>query len=382
MLTRLIEFVLGRRRVLVKENERALHLWRGRLQGILGPGEYWLASRRDSLEIERHALNRMVFASVYETALFDRLPEVAAAHLTVIRAGSAEIAVVERDGRIQLVVPPDTKVILWTAAGPWTHRLIDIAGSPLVEPSLARRLVLANATAQVTQVKVAEEQAGLVTIDGAIAHRLGPGVHLLWKPGRVIEHRLVDLRRQSLDVSGQELLTRDRVTIRINVTAEYQVADPELAVRSVKDFVDVLYRSLQHAFRSSLGAMTLDQILDRKGAVDAAAVDRIKTEMAAIGVTVFEITLKDVVLPGEMRDIVNKVVAAEKEAEANVIRRREETNATRSLLNTAKVMAENPVMLRLKELEALETLAGKIDRIVVHNGTDGLLNGLIRLRDD
>ena len=83
-----------------------------------------------------------------------------------------------------------------------------------------------------------------------------------------------------------------------------------------------------------------------------------------------------------MRDILNKVVAAEKEAEANVIRRREETNATRSLLNTARVMAENPVMLRLKELEALSEIAGKVERLTIHNGTAGLMNDLVRLRDE
>ena len=77
----------------------------------------------------------------------------------------------------------------------------------------------------------------------------------------------------------------------------------------------------------------------------------------------------------------SQVVAAQKEAEANVIRRREETNATRSLLNTARVMAENPVMLRLKELEALETIAGKVDTLTVHNGTEGLMTDLVRLRD-
>ena len=82
-----------------------------------------------------------------------------------------------------------------------------------------------------------------------------------------------------------------------------------------------------------------------------------------------------------MREILNRVVTAEKEAEANVIPRREETNATRSLLKTARVMVENPVMLRLKELEALETIAGKVERLTVHNGTEGLLTGLVRLRD-
>lgn len=82
-----------------------------------------------------------------------------------------------------------------------------------------------------------------------------------------------------------------------------------------------------------------------------------------------------------MRDILTGVVAAEKEAEANAIRRKEETDATRTLLNTAKVMADNTVMLRLKELEALEAIAGKVERLTVHSGTDGLMNDLVRLRD-
>jgi regulator of protease activity HflC (stomatin/prohibitin superfamily) len=115
--------------------------------------------------------------------------------------------------------------------------------------------------------------------------------------------------------------------------------------------------------------------------VNAEAAEKVRADMAAIGVEVSAIELKDVILPGEMRDILNQVVAAEKQAEANVIRRREETNATRSLLNTAKVMAENPVMLRLKELEALEAIAGKVERLTIHNGTAGLMNDLVQLRD-
>ncbi|MFZ4747175.1 MAG: hypothetical protein ACOYLK_09820 [Sphingomonas sp.] len=82
-----------------------------------------------------------------------------------------------------------------------------------------------------------------------------------------------------------------------------------------------------------------------------------------------------------MREILNRVVAVQKEAGANVIRRREETNATRSLLNTARVMADNPVMLRLKELEALQTIAGKVDKLTAMNGTIGLMNDLVKLSD-
>ena len=159
------------------------------------------------------------------------------------------------------------------------------------------------------------------------------------------------------------------------------MTDPVTAVSTVTDFEQALYRALQFAFRKSLGTKTLDEILTNKTWVDAEAAETVRVEMAKVGIEVGEIALKDVILPGEMRDILNKVVAAEKEAQANVIRRREETAATRSLLNTAKVMEENPIMLRLKELEALETISERVGYLTVHNGTQGLLEDLVKLRE-
>jgi regulator of protease activity HflC (stomatin/prohibitin superfamily) len=210
---------------------------------------------------------------------------------------------------------------------------------------------------------------------------LVPGTYWYWMLGRKHLVKLVDTRWQTHEVTGQELLTADRVTLRVNLTADYRVTDPKVAVTAVKDYAEALHLAVQLAFRKTLGALTLDALLADKVAVSDEAAAKVRTEMAKIGIEVGEIALKDVILPGEMREILNRVVTAEKEAEANVIRRREETNATRSLLNTAKVMAENPVMLRLKELEALEAIAGKVERLTVHNGTGGLMNDLVKLRD-
>ncbi|TIU16631.1 MAG: slipin family protein, partial [Mesorhizobium sp.] len=87
--------------------------------------------------------------------------------------------------------------------------------------------------------------------------------------------KVVDLKRQSLDVAGQEVLTRDRVTIRVNIAAEYRVVDPVKAVSAVKDFSEALYRALQYAFRKTLGALTLDQILEKKVTVDEEAAAKV-----------------------------------------------------------------------------------------------------------
>ena len=90
---------------------------------------------------------------------------------------------------------------------------------------------------------------------------------------------------------------------------------------------------------------------------------------AALGLDVLDLGLKDLVLPGEMKALLNRVIEAQKEAEANVILRREETAATRSMAQTAKVLAENPLLVRLKELEAYKELAGKVGQVNLVLGT-------------
>ena len=89
--------------------------------------------------------------------------------------------------------------------------------------------------------------------------------------------------------------------------------------------------------------------------------------------------IKDVILPGDMKEILNQVVEAEKVAQANIIKRREETAATRSLLNTAKLMEENPTLLRLKELEMLEKVTDKVGSLTVFGGLDGVLTDMVRI---
>ena len=102
--------------------------------------------------------------------------------------------------------------------------------------------------------------------------------------------------------------------------------------------------------------------------------------VSELGIEVLGVGIKDVILPGEMKEILNSVVQAEKTAQANIIRRREETNATRSALNTAKLIEDNPILMRLKELEALEKVTEKIDKLTVFGGLDGVLNQLVKLR--
>ncbi len=368
--------------VTVPENQRALVLQNGKFKDILRPGRHVLTSFRSRIDVEVHDINQAEFRSTYETALFTGSRVLADAHFTEVRTSDNQVAIVTRDGRLHTVVRPDAREVYWTDAGPWSVEHVDVSGSLAIDQKLAKRLAGHKPVDAVKRFNVEEGQAGLLYVDNAFEQTLKPGAYAFWNIGRPVNVKVVDVREHAIEVTGQEILTRDRVSVRVNITAAYRVADPVKAASKVKDFNEALYRALQHGFRQSFGTKTLDQILADKVSVDSEAARTVREQMAAVGIKVGDIAVKDVILPGEVREILNQVVAAEKEAEANVIRRREETNATRSLLNTAKVMAENPVMLRLKELEALEKVAGKVQYLAVHNGTQGLLDDLVNLRGD
>jgi regulator of protease activity HflC (stomatin/prohibitin superfamily) len=162
----------------------------------------------------------------------------------------------------------------------------------------------------------------------------------------------------------------------------FDIVNVALVRSTVKDVNEHLYRTLQIAVRQTLGKRTLEEVLAEKTDIDEAVSADVRREMEAYGVRVGAIALKDIILPGDIRDILNQVVTAEKQAQANLIRRREETAATRSLLNTAKLMEENPLLVRLKELETLEKVADKVDKITVVGGFDALLERTVTIRSE
>jgi regulator of protease activity HflC (stomatin/prohibitin superfamily) len=234
--------------------------------------------------------------------------------------------------------------------------------------------------AGVHQVQVPEHGAGILWIDGVIERMLTPGPYAFWKFNRDVAVAVEETRLQVLEITGQEILTRDKVSLRMNLSVTWRFQDVLKAFRQLAKPADILYRECQFGLRSAVGTRTLDELLENKSLIDDVVSAHVRSRLEPHGIEVDGVGVKDIVLPGEMRTILAQVVEAEKAAEANAIRRREETAATRSLLNTAKVMEGSPVALRMKELETLERIAERIDKISVFGGLDQVLNGLVTLR--
>jgi regulator of protease activity HflC (stomatin/prohibitin superfamily) len=229
-----------------------------------------------------------------------------------------------------------------------------------------------------TKVEVAEYQKARLYFDGKFVRLLEPGTYYFWNNGVKIAVGLVDTRSLQMDITGQEMMTLDKVALRINFVCNYKITDYVKIHTEIEDYEQQLHILLQLALREYVGKYRLDEILENKEQLSDAMLKRLKEKETEYFVAFSDAGVKDIILPGEIRNIMNTVLIAEKRAQANVITRREEVASTRSLLNTAKLMDENQTLYKLKELEFLEKICENVGSISVSGGTD-LLSQLTQL---
>lgn len=375
------------KRFVVKKNERGALFKDRDFERILNPGRhyFWDPLGRLSLQtwVTDTALNDVDLAAY----LRGREPQVAQEYFVAMELAEDEAGLRYEDDVLVEVLPPATRRLIWK--GVVSHRMETIALREVVElpAALTAQLLQTNLRARpilglasVLLVQVPAYHVGVLKVDGKVQRLLQPGVAAFWRFNRDVAVELVDLRLQNLEVTGQEILSRDKVGLRLNLAATWRYTDVLLAYEKLAKPMEHLYRELQFGLRAAVGTRSLDELLENKQIIDEVVGAHVVSKLAGYGVEVLSVGVKDIVLPGEMKTILAQVVEAEKSAQANVIRRREETAATRSLLNTAKVMEDNPTALRLKELETLERVAERIDRISVFGGLDQVLNGLVTIK--
>ena len=273
-----------------------------------------------------------------------------------------EIALVFENGNFNKVLKSG-RYAYWKGDTKFTFTIVDLNNLEIgneIDGYLRKHPLLRE---YVKVLCVESYEKGLLIINNQFQRELEMGEYFFWVGNKQVSILKADLRQTQLELSGQELLTKDKAALRINFFAAYKVVNAVAALIDNKDFERQLYVLLQLALREYVGSLTLDELMERKTEVSAYVLQAVKLASAALGVEVTNGGVRDIILPGEVREIMNQVLVATKQAQANIIMRREETASTRSLLNTAKLMEENEMLFKLKEMEFVEKIAEKINTI-------------------
>jgi hypothetical protein len=329
---------------------------------VVTEGTYWLGFNEKLVEYD---MTKPFYPSVDLSLLLN--DEKLAELLTVIDVKDNEIALQYENGNFKNVLVPG-KYAFWKGVIDYSFITVDLSKKEITE-DIQLNVIQRPAVLQYVRVFVVESyEKGMLFVDGKFGKFLDAGIYYFWKNATVLQVMKADLRQLQMEVSGQEILTKDKAALRVNFFAKYQVTDVQKALLENKDYDKQLYILMQLAIREFVGIYSLDELLESKEAIAKSVMDTIKSKADKLGVKVIDCGIRDIILPGEVKEIMNQVLVAQKKAQANIITRREETASTRSLLNTAKLMEDNTMLFKLKEMEYVEKIADKINSISLSGG--------------
>ena len=257
------------------------------------------------------------------------------------------------------------------------------------------------------EIIIKDTHRGLWYEDGVLTRVLEAGRYKIpltrlgiLPPKPKIEVQLVDIRERDLTIKGQEILTADKVALRVSIIVQFRVIDPKLALHAVENYEDRLYSDVQLAARRSLASMTLEEILTNRNRLSEDILRDVKNTAATYGVTIQRADVKDLVFPGNLQEIMNKVLAAERMSQVQLVEARTKADVQKiesqsradaqrqeaearahaerlaaqsqsevqrlqteaeikrlqERANTAQAYAKHPALLRMLELETLREL--------------------------
>jgi regulator of protease activity HflC (stomatin/prohibitin superfamily) len=351
-------------KVIINQNERGFLFKNGTYKKMLQPGKNKIYSILGETYV-RAALDKPINVPGTDTEIL-LTDKVFAQNVVKIDVPDGCVAVRFEDGRV-IGAHDAGKYLFFNYYKNITFKLFDLSKAEIegLIPEQINRLP----KELYLKVIVSEGETGLLFLDGKFVRSLIAGAYYFWNTKTDISCEKVDLRSQEIEISGQEILTADKVSLRLNFITSYRITDAVKIINEVKDYKERIYTIIQLALREYIGKYRFDEILEQKDNIASSVLAQLLNNKEGLYVEFLSAGIKDIILPGEIRDIMNTVLVAEKNAQANVIARREEVASTRSLLNTAKLLDENATLYKLKEHEYLEKICDKVGSISVGGGS-------------
>ena len=364
------------KKIIINENQKGLLFKNGKYVRLLTAGKYYLYGGRD-IEVMNTDTNQPLRSAKCSLGALLTYADIAE-NVTAIDVKDEQLALFFVNGKFFTCLPRG-RYAFWNTANEYNFIFVDIS-KPEVDADFPRYIFDHIPAIYYKKIEVEEYEKALVYFDKKLCKTLGAGTHYFWNGKAEVESKIFDTRLTQLDITGQEILTQDKVSLRINLVCNYRITDCVKIAAEINDFKEQLHVAAQLALREYVGRYKLDEILENKEGLSEYVYGKLKEKENELFVEIPFAGVKDIILPGEIREIMNTVLVAEKRAQANVITRREEVASTRSLLNTAKLMDENKTLYKLKELEYIERICENVGTLTLNGNGDILsqITGMLK----
>ncbi len=356
--------------ILINDSERGFLFKNGVFNRMLLPGKHKLKTFMTTETVVRASIAKQVQVPNVDIDILMK-DENFAKSVVRVEVPDNHFGIHMEEGRIIEVLMPNSYTF-WDINGKRSFQIVDTSSPEITDFDLKKMSRLPSG--MYYKIEVSDGEVALLYFNGQFQHLLESGAYFFWNGPTKVTSQIVDLRTQQMDIPGQEILTADKVSLRLNFVCSFKISDPVKITNDLKDYKTQIYISTQLVLREYVGKYKFDELLEQKENIAGLVLEKLREKQDKLFIEFVDAGLKDIVLPGEIRDIMNMVLIAEKKAQANVIARREEVASTRSLLNTAKLLEENATLYKLKELEYVEKIFDKVGNISVGNGN--LLNQL------
>lgn len=353
------------KKLAINNQEIGFYIKNNEIEKVYSKGNYWILFNKN---IEKLNINEIIDEKYYAMILENKTLKSMVDFIEVLHN---EVLIIYKNNQIYDSFY-NKNVMIWKNSAQLKAVKFDLNSTEEIKNLTKREIDILRKSGATRIISVAPYFEGILFKNNEFDSVLKAGEYQFYNNETKISMVSFDMRPQTIEISGQEILTKDKAQLRINFMVNYQITDLLNAYQSNKDFEKMIYQAIQLGLREFIGNMNFDDLMSDKNSVTNYIIQKYQAQFQEIGLKLIDAGMKDIILPGEIREIMNRVLIAEKTAQTNSITRREETASTRSLLNTAKLMEENETLWKLKEMEYIEKIADKVGEISISGGSNVL----------
>ncbi|MBX2808440.1 MAG: slipin family protein [Cellvibrionaceae bacterium] len=315
----------------IQDGARVILFINNQFKKVLTPGVYRVSKLHRRVILPLYKIHNPTFFTNEINNLLRHHPSALSQHVKAFALKDNEIGLLYENGELKHLVQPSKHFCVWKEYADYTLETITLSTNlpckideNLLTAMLAEGIRTTDGYKElpeiITYADIPDEHAGLLSVNGLFNDILPPGRHGYWTHYHAIDIQVIDLRLQPIELRRQEILTKDGVSLRISLSANYKIQNPKLAFLKISDIKAFIYRELQLCLREATTEKSLDALLENRLTLNSTIEQNVKVSLVNYGIDFNSCRIKDIALPNNIKLLLNQIAEAKKELKASLIK--------------------------------------------------------------